>query len=162
LQGWISKMSQILREETSEGFVHALFFSPAYDRVAQGGGRHGMEMEFHCSRGKVHVIWRIMPQFFLKETREIYKASGWKEEPFEGLGDISYHSPFAQYEGQEVSHNCSFTGGDCFSGSAYLASGELFNKVVAEPEVLWLELEKRVKEIEEKNKQEQENERNFS
>lgn len=161
------KRVKLLSETTSEGIERTLWMSNAFDlRVTPSGknyGIHGAELTFMVQRGNCGIEWRLMTPFHLPHVRrelETKHRVQWHE--FDGLGDISYHSPVPSYEGQTGREDCDITGGVCYSDGTSLGSCELFDKAVADPEVVWKDLEERLGYIEARVKSETENRRNFS
>ena len=130
---------------------------PAYDlRDSPEGnfGIHNAELNFYVSRGRCAVLWEFSTDWHLK---------GIKRGTEPGLGSIAEHSPVPFYEGQEIAHeSCGFTGGPCYCSATYVGSGELFEKAVKDPSVIWETLERKLKAIEEMVKVEMEDRRNFS
>lgn len=152
--------TKLFEQTSEEGVRRWLVVFPAWDK-GQKYGVHGMDWYFGVARNKCAVEWRLMMPFHLKSVRERWgRRPGWD---FDGLGSISYHSPVALYEEQNCSeHSCEWTGGDCYGDGSALHSEEFFDKVVAEPEMLWKGLEERLFSIEQRVREQQELARNFS
>jgi hypothetical protein len=142
--------TELFRQEVS-GVTRSLIFQAAYDFVEEaprGPGRHGAELIFVVAKGPCAVTWQIMSSWFLPKTRKVLEAApmGLRYLDY-GLGEIDYHSPVPTYEGQSFRDDCQYTGGRCYSGGTAVGSGELFDKVLADPAVLWTDLEQRLEEL---------------
>ena len=121
-----------------------LYARPAYDFVAEGYGRHGMELIFTVKRAGVTIAWTIMTDWLLQESVTKLKTAG-HNTPFgyfDGLGFIDYHSTRRVQEWNSELDHCEFTGGKCFCGGTALGGMELFREFVKSGEsVVWLKLE---------------------
>lgn len=154
-----------------DGITREVSLCPAYHKSSPNISIHDAEWVFAVQRGKVKVEWAFSTGWYIRETREsppnpamarIGSTYDTIRAP-NGLGSISYHSPKPLYEGQSLSSDkYEVTGGDCYSDSGYIASGDLFDEAVANPKAIWLSLEKKLEDIEQKIEIEVKNERNFS
>lgn len=167
---------KLIEQTMPSGITRSVQLRPAYDTLVDGpngsrGGIHNAEIAFIVSRGQVAVEWSFSTGWYLRQTRErapraAMRASGatYQQSPApEGIGAITLHSPTPLYEGQEPSYDqCEYTKGPCYGGGAFLASTEVFDLVVQDPEKLWPELERRLEEIEKRVADEKLNARNYS
>lgn len=148
---------KLLQETSPEGITRSLSMISSYDlrKAEKNYGIHNAELSFVVKRGQVAVAWNFGTGWWLKELR------GRGESP-DGLGTVATHSPVAVYEGQISVEGCDYTGGRCFGSCSYCSSGELFDKFVGEPGQVWVELEKKLKELELQVQNQLEDHRNFS
>lgn len=155
LTDWNIPTRTLLTQSMPDGSIRKLVARAAYDlRPAPDGhdyGIHGVELEFEITRGKVGVYCLWMTPFFRKETRAKIEATpglGMRRWEFDGLGAFGYHSPARLNEWEEPQKGCEITGGDCYGSSSASYSGAVFDKFVADPEELWIELERKLVEVE--------------
>lgn len=145
-------------EQEVNGITRKLQANAAYDLKAEGFGIHGVELVVVVERKPVAIELLWMTGWHLPKVREGLDTLSTKHYEFSGIGSVSYHSPIPLYEGQSLrASNCQVTGGKCYSDSSFLASGEIFDQFVADPDSLWKELERRLveqeKEIEKERKE---------
>lgn len=157
--------AKLFEQTMPDGTERWLTARAAYDlrdpNPSKNYGIHGMEFTFGVRRGNLCVTWTLMPDWYLPHVRcEVDRRQ--KRSLFGGLGSIDYHSPTQFYEGQEPIQGCEYTGGDCYCDGSGLGARDLFDKWTANPDVMWQELEQRLKDCEMRVQEEKANVRNFS
>lgn len=135
-------------------FTRILDWEPAYNRVADGYGRHGMDARFVLKGelGAVHFL--LFTSFYHSSDRDAYRRHGGilgsdgERHPFSRYdcaqpADLGYHSPKPQYENQSVVESCSYLDeSPCYYGGSGLNAEDAFDVFTDEGEdALWKLLE---------------------
>lgn len=138
------KSAKLLEQVMPNGIVRSLTASSAYDlrKHPKNYGIHCMDLYWVVKRANVAVSWMLFSGWWLEQNRE----SGQKVP--DGLGSIDRHSPVALYASESPTHDCEHTGGDCYCDGSGLASNDLFNKFLLDPEEGWRTLEEWLEETE--------------
>lgn len=149
----------LFTETIPNGIIHKLVMLPAFDlrdtNPAKNFGICCVRLNFISQRENRAVVWTFFTNWYLPQNRRGDNVT-------DGLGSIDYHSPVPFYEGQLATTDCSFTGGDCYSGGSGLRSNTLFDKFIADPQEVWKTLDSDLLELEERIEDELKMQRSFS
>jgi hypothetical protein len=162
-------MTLLSTQTTDSGIVREIYLSAAWDKrspePSKNYGIHGCEWVFVVRRNDCAISWRVMStDWYLPHVRKELEAK--RSSPMhlpDGLGDLGYHSHKPTYPEQMSMHKCDWLGGKpCYYDGSGLQSNELFDRVVADPTLLWQELESRLEKLERQVADQITDERNFS
>ena len=158
---------KLISETAPAGITREIHLSAAYDKrspdPSKNYGIHGCEWQFIVRRNGNAIVWQIMStDWYLPHVRKELEAKSLRKDLPDGLGDVGYHSKIKFYEEQPSNEHCYATNGPCYYNGACLQSNELFDKAVADPAIIWPELEKWLVELEQHQQQELADIRNFS
>lgn len=135
------KSTELFSEKRPGGILRQLFVTAAYDLSHSSSGKnygnHGTDWWFVVSRAEeAAVALRWMFPLRLKQNRLR------DEHPFDGLGDLSFHSSTRLSEYDSPCEKCQWLGEkECYGSSSSLASREIFERFVSDPAGLWEALE---------------------
>lgn len=128
-------------------------WSPAWDKrnddPSKNYGIHGMELRFVLKGEQGATQFVIYTNWMLPHLRYGHKkVEGFLAEPLPA--DVGYHARVPQYEGDSVSfESCEYLdGAPCYYDGSGLMAQDLFDKFVAQGEdIVWSELEERLKNL---------------
>jgi hypothetical protein len=120
-----------------------VLFSPAYDKVKEGYGRHGVEILFALVGDQGAASFTIYTNWMIPYSSQEAKIDG-VEVPFPPCGaDISYHSPVPLRKGHKGLEKCLLIKGMCYTDGSGLLARDIFKQFVKKgEEVIWKALQK--------------------
>lgn len=139
---------RLLRRGLPMSFERWMVIAPAFDRIAEGYGRHGVEMTWYVRSEKGVIQFVLYTNWNLPH---IQKEDDARNDPESRHlfchpmpADIGYHSPVPMYEGQTyMTEKCSILGGDaCYYDGSSLNAKKYYDILVAKGgDALWEALE---------------------
>ena len=119
-------------------------FIPAYNKVAEGFGRHGMDILWVLSGPEGAITLRMFTNWYTPEDQKEFhrKPSGYFQRYPWGV-DLSYHSHVPHYEGQSYNEHCIFLEGKpCYAEGTSIGADEIMDDFILQGEdVIWKKLE---------------------
>lgn len=126
--------------------------APAYDKVSEGYGIHGVEMRWYVKGPEGVVQFLLYTNWHLPHVQDRLDARMDSQFPHLSChpqpADIGYHSYKPRYEGQTaVQKDCHLLNGPCYYDGSSLQAKD-FYKILVEKggDALWEALEKRYQE----------------
>lgn len=128
-------------------------FTPAYDRVSEGYGIHGVNMRWLLEGPKGVIQFVVYTNWYLPETqaRIDRKSVGADLATLRALyhplpADIGYHSPtpLREWQKEPTTEHCGYLGGrPCYYDGSALGAERIFGLLVEKGhEAVWQEMEK--------------------
>jgi len=146
-------ITKLSNETTPAGVLREIWLRGAYDTFLgnpKGGSRHNATIYFLVARGDASICWDFGTGWWPARTRADFAARFRTMDSLpDGLGAIGYHSRVPLYEGATPSDSY-FLPGTWYWDHSFTASGELFERMVEAPEVIWPELERRLADLEQR------------
>ena len=129
-------------------------WTPAYNKVAEGFGRHGMELRFVLKGEKGAVQFVLYTGIYTSQDRDAYERHGGilgidgrRHGPHPAImahgADLGYHALEPDYDGQTVREDCPYLDGrPCYYDGSTLNAEDPFDIFTDQgEEALWTFLE---------------------
>lgn len=139
------------RNDTVPQFRRVTEWTPAYNKIAEGYGRHGMDLRFVLVGEKGAIQFLLFTQWLTSEDRYDNEHGGLrcpdgrrrKDESQPSPADLGYHAKAPQYEDQQpMERECEYTGGACYYDGSGLNAEDVFDVFTDEgEEAMWKLLE---------------------
>lgn len=115
-------------------FERKIYWKPAYNRMAEGYGRHCVDMHWVLIGPKGAISWCVFTGWFLPQDRDV----SWKPT---GAG-VSTHSR-KKIKDEYRSEKCEYLGGKpCWGGTSFTGGDPIFEILIEKgEEAAWKELE---------------------
>ena len=124
--------------------------TPAWDRMTEGHGQHGVNLTFYVIGSKGAVQFLIYTNWILSENPNDIMPRVSRNNLSPMPADIGYHSKVPMWEGQEMMRDdCELTGGPCYYDGSSLQAIRIFDQILLPKgsEEVWEYLEEYYEEI---------------